>query len=109
MTQNQLSISVEKMPAVLNPPSKIFVTHTLGKVCLSIGQKTAEFTTTAAHRVGMAIFKAKLDYNELVILEINNERFELIGPIAKKVATKLLLKADDADDHQLTRGPRWRT
>lgn len=101
MSFDNLSIKIEKSPKVHIPAKEIYVDSKFGKVRLAIDQKVAEFTTIIAHKVGMAIFKAKLDYNDLIVLEINKVRFEMLPAVAKRVATKLLLRADDADDWQI--------
>ncbi len=98
-----LTIDVEKIPNLFIPQTtKITIRQEFGIVILFLGNKRAELTTIIAHGIGMAIAKAQLDQNEMIVLSINKERIELLWPVAKKVSTTLLRKADDADDWQLT-------
>ena len=99
--RDNLVVKVETIPIIHTPTDNIVVRSRHGRVYMSIGKKVIELSTITAHKVGMAIIKSKLDYNELVVLEINKERFEFLWQVAKKVAGALLRKADDADDYQL--------
>lgn len=81
----------------------IVVRHEFGKVVLFINNKRAELSTITAHGIGMAIAKAQVAPNEMIVLKINNERIELLWPVAFKLATALLRKADDADDWQINK------
>ncbi len=99
-----LQIDLEKTPLVYIPTiGRIVARHTFGKVWLFIDDKRVELSTTIAHGIGMAIFRAKIAPDEMIVLTINGERIELLWPMAKRLAVALLRKADDADDWQLQR------
>jgi len=103
LSNDTFNIDIALIPTIHIPVEKTIIRSKLGRVYLSIGSKVVELSTITAHKIGMAIFNAKIDYNELIVLEINKERFEYLWPNAKKVAAGLLRKADDADDWQLNR------
>lgn len=99
---NTLSAEVADAPAIYIPtPGNMVVRHEFGKVVLFVGVKRVELTTITAHGIGMAIAKSQIAPNEMIVLKINSERLELLWPVAFKLATALLRKADDADDWQL--------
>lgn len=100
--ENTLIVDVEAIPAPYIPPlGNVVVRHEFGKVVLFVGKRRAELTTITAHGIGMAIMKGHVAPNEMIVLKINSERFELLLSVAKKLAAALLRKADDADDWQI--------
>ena len=100
--QNTLKVEIDKIPLDYRPKiDKIIARHEFGRVILFVGTKRVEMSTTTAHKIGYNIAMAKLEPNELIVIIINNQRLELLHPIAIKVSTALLRKADDADDWQL--------
>lgn len=102
--QNTLKLEITQQPLVYIPViGNIVVRHENGMVVLFISQKRVELNTLTAHRIGYTIHMAKLAPNEMIVLSINSEEIELLWPVAKKLATALLRKADDADDWQLRR------
>jgi hypothetical protein len=72
---------------------------------MHIGKRGVDLSTVIAHQIGMIIVKAVpgLEPNELIVLNINRKKIELLGPLAQRVAVALLRKADDADTWQLNR------
>ena len=108
--KNTLILKIAKIPLIYVPKiSQMVVRHEMGLVILFIDQKCVELTTLTAHDIGYQIHTAKLAPNEMIVLSINGEEIELLWSVAKKLATGLLRKADDADDWQRKRrGVRWR-
>lgn len=106
--QDTLSVDIDRIPTIYRPPETIKAAHVRGKVRLIIGNKGVELSTIIAHKIGMVIAKAvpTLEFNEMVVLSINNERIEMLKPIASRVSTALLIKADKADDWQLKIGAK---
>ncbi len=99
-----LHVDVEKTPLVYIPKIGCIVARQQsGKVLLFLDHKCVELSTTIAHGVGMAIFRAERAPDEMVVLTINGERIELLWPMASRLAVGLLRKADAADDWQLMR------
>lgn len=102
--ENTLTVDVAEIPTVFIPKvDKIIARHELGKVVLFIMGKRVELNTLTAHKIGYTMAMTKLAPNEMIVMGINGEKIELPGPIALKVSTALLRKADDADDWQLRR------
>jgi len=99
-----LTLDVAKAPLIYMPKyNNIVVRHEFGAVIVFIGQKRVELTTMIAHDIGYAIHSSEKQPDEMVVLSINGEKIELLWPIALKLATALLRKADDADDFQIRR------
>ena len=84
-----------------------FVRSQGGMVYLVFDGKPVEFTTITAHKVGLDIAKRipKLAPDELIVLNLNGHRMELLRDTASKISTGLVRKADDADDWQLQQTP----
>jgi len=102
--KNTLVLKIAEAPLIYVPKiTQIVVRHEMGMVVLFIDQKRVQLTTLTAHSIGYNIHIAKLAPNEMVVLSINGEEIELLWSVAKKLATGLLRKADDADDWQLRR------
>lgn len=103
---NSISVDIAHTPVIYQPPENIFVRHINGQVHLYVGKRGVELSTTIAHKIGMTIVKAVpgLELNEMIVLNINNEKIELLGLPAQRVAVALLRKADDADTWQINRG-----
>lgn len=102
--ENTLSVEIAKIPTIYVPKIKqIVARQEFGKVILFIDDKRVELNTLTAHKIGYTIAMAKLAPDEMIVLSINGERVDLLWPIASKVSTALLRKADAADDFQLMR------
>ena len=105
LDSDNLTIRIDKQPIFPKYPDRIVARHVEGRVHLYVGMSGVDLSTVAAHKVGLAIAKAtpQLDINELIVLEINKERFDLPRITANQVSTALLRKADAADDYQLNK------
>lgn len=103
---NSLSVDIGHIPIIYQPPPNIMTRHINGRVHLYVGNRGIDLNTVVAHKIGMTIVKAVpgLEPNELIVLNINNEKIKLLGPLARRVAVALLRKADDADTWQLNGG-----
>jgi len=102
--KNTLVLKTAEAPLIYVPKiTQIVVRHEMGMVILFIDLKRVELTTLIAHSIGYNIHMVKLAPNEMIVLSINGEEIELLWSVAKKLATGLLRKADDADDWQLRR------
>lgn len=102
--QNTLKISVKEIPDIYAPEiHKIIIRHELGMVIMFIDDRRIELNTLTAHKIGYTMATAKLAPNEMIVLSINGEKIDMVWPIAVKVSSALLRKADDADDFQLRR------
>ena len=100
--KNTLVLKIAEAPLIyVSQITQIVVRHEMGMVVLFIDQKRVQLTTLIAHSIGYHIHMAQLAPNEIIVLSINGEEIELLWPVAKKLATGLLRKADDADDWQL--------
>lgn len=103
------SIEVDVARGVYVAPTfKAVVRTNMGKVFASLGGAIVEFSTTAAHEMGLALVKksATLERNEFVDVKINGRSIHLMAVQATNLGVALIRKADFADDWQLSHGPR---
>lgn len=102
--QNILTVDISQIPILFKPTvDRIVARSNCGVVILFIDNRCVELTTVVAHNTGMIIARAipTLEKSEMIVLTINGEKLELLKPVASKLSTALLRKADDADNWQL--------